>query len=108
MKRLIPSRKVRENVLLTYELKGAQKGVDLLAGYYDIRRMKIILDGKRVGRGYEACYDKFIGYFTKKGFHRKNVLHEFYHHLAFVCNFNMENNEEEKAANNFVINFLKK
>lgn len=107
MKRLIPPKKVREEFYLTYELKGAQKGINLLARYYGIRQMKIVLDGKKVGRGYEACYDKFVGYFTKKGFHKRNVLHEFYHHISFILNFDMDEKEEEKEANNFVKNVLK-
>ena len=46
---MIPSRKVREEFRLTYELKGVQKAVDMLSRYYGIRRVKIVVDGRRVG-----------------------------------------------------------
>ena len=48
MKIRMPSKKVCEKFHLTYELKGAQKAVNILTEYYGIRRMKIIVDGRRV------------------------------------------------------------
>jgi hypothetical protein len=45
----IPSRKIRERFLLIYELEGCQKAVDFLTKYYGVRRMKIKLNGRKVG-----------------------------------------------------------
>ena len=96
--RLIPSRKVREEFLLMYELKGAQKAVDFLAKYYKVRRMKIVVDGRRVGGKYLAVYDDNISYFKKRSLKKKIVLHEFYHHLAHN-NIVSSEGEERKAEN---------
>jgi len=46
-----PPRKIREEFLLIYELEGCQKAVDFLTKYYRIRRMKIVLNGRKVGNG---------------------------------------------------------
>ena len=46
MKIRIPSKRVCEEFHLIYELKGAQRGVDVLAEYYGIPKMKIVLDGR--------------------------------------------------------------
>ena len=96
--RLIPSRKVREEFHLTYELKGAQRAVDLLSRYYGIRRMKIIVDGRRVGNNYQDCYEEHVAYFKKKGLNKRNVLHEFYHHLAYLFDWDISERKEEKQA----------
>jgi len=45
----IPSRKIRERFLLVYEFEGCQKAVDFLTKYYGVRRMKIKLNGRKVG-----------------------------------------------------------
>lgn len=50
MKIRVPSKKVCEEFHLTYELKGAEKAVKVLTEFYGIRRMKIIVDGRRVMR----------------------------------------------------------
>lgn len=47
----VPSKKVREIFLLTYELEGCQKAVNFLTEYYGVRRMRIVLNGRRVGNG---------------------------------------------------------
>jgi len=47
---LIPPKRVCEEFYLTYELKGAQKGIDVLSRYYGIKRMKIVIDGRRLER----------------------------------------------------------
>lgn len=99
----IPSKKVQEKFLLTYELQGCQKAVDFLTNYYGARRMKIILDGKRVGKrkanGWIACYSKNKAYFTKKGLMKRIVLHELYHHLVERKTLDMPIGKEEKEAN---------
>ena len=71
----IPSKRVCERFHLTYELKGAQKGIDVLTEYYKVRMMKITVHGKVVRRGYDADYFQGIAVFTKKGLNRENVLH---------------------------------
>jgi len=63
----IPSRKVCERFLLIYELEGCQKAVNFLSRYYGVRRMRIIVDGRRAGKGNRACYFENRAYFTKKG-----------------------------------------
>ena len=98
---LIPSRKVREEFRLTYELKGAQKAVNYLSRYYGIRRMKIVVDGRRVGNDDEACYYDYVAYFKKKGLNRRNVLHEFFHHLAYVYDLGYSEGREEREANRY-------
>ena len=78
----IPSKKVCERFHLTYELKGAQKGVDILTKHYGIPKMEIILNGRKVMRGCECNYFEGIACFTKRGLNKRNVLHEFYHHFV--------------------------
>jgi len=106
--RLIPSKKVVEEFLLTYELKGCQKAVNLLTGYYGVRRTKIVVNGRRVGNGDEACYYENKVYFTKRGLNRRNVLHELYHHLAYVNDWDMSERMEETLANRYVGRVVKK
>jgi len=104
----VPSKKVCEKFHLTYELKGAQKGVDVLTEYYKIPNMKIILDGRKVMRGYECDYAEGNACFTKKGLNKRNVLHELYHHIVENKGLEMSKRKEEIAANVFVRNVLKK
>jgi len=106
--RLIPSKKVCEEFYFTYELKGAQKAVDVLSRYYGIKRMKVVVDGRKVGNGYVACYNDNFAYFKKRGLNKRNILHEFYHHLVNVFNWDMIIKLEERKANNYVIVLMKK
>lgn len=106
--RLIASKKICEEFYLTYELKGAQKAVDILSRYYGIRKMKIIVDGRRVGNSYEACYNDNFAYFKKRGLNKRNVLHKFYHHLVNVFNWDMIIKLEERRANSYVSVLMKK
>lgn len=101
MKVKIPSKKIREEFVLTCELKGCQKAVDFLAEYYRVRRMRVILDGKRVGNGDVACYFENKAYFTKKGLNKRNALHEFYHHLVDANGLKMPLRSEERGANEY-------
>lgn len=80
----IPPKKIREKFNLTYELRGCKKAVNLLTKYYGVRRMKIILNGKKVSRGHRAHYFENKAYFTKRGLKKRTVLHELYHHLVCV------------------------
>ncbi len=104
----IPPKKVCEKFHLTYELKGAQKAVNVLTQYYGIRKMKIIMNGRRVMRACDCDYFEGIACFTKKGLNRKNVLHELYHHLVESYGLEMSDRKEEKEANRFVGEIMEK
>ena len=104
----VPSKKVCEKFHLTYELKGAQKGVDVLTEYYRIPKMKIILDGRKVMKGYPCDYFEGIACFTKKGLNKRNVLHELYHHIANNNGLEISEKKEEIEANRFVRAVTKK
>lgn len=52
----VPSKKIRDRFLLIYELEGCQKAVDFLTKYYGVRRMKIKLNGRKVGNRWIASY----------------------------------------------------
>jgi hypothetical protein len=67
--------------IIIYELEGCQKAVNFLTEYYGVKRMRITLDGKRVGKGYSGYYLKNKAYFTKRGLTKRIILHELYHHL---------------------------
>ena len=98
---MIPSKKVREDFRLMYELKGAQKAVDMLSRYYGIRRMKIVVDGRKVGNSDDACYYDYVAYFKKRGLNKQNVLHEFFHHLAYLNELDLTESKEEREANRY-------
>jgi len=108
MKIRIPSKKVCEKFHLTYELKGAQKAVNVLTEYYGIPRMKIIMDGRRVMRACKCDYFEGIACFTKKGLNKRNVLHELYHHIVENKRLEMPWRKEEKEATVFVREVIKK
>ena len=82
-----------------YELKGAPRAVDFLARYYGVRRMKIVVDGRRVGGKYLAVYEDNVAYFKKHSLKKRIVLHEFYHHLAY--NKLVSSDGEEKKAREY-------
>jgi len=107
VKMLIPSKRICEKFHLTYELKGAQKGIDVLARYYGIKRMKIVLDGRRVSNDAVAYYDEYVAYFTKRGLKKRYVLHEFYHHLAYVFDWVMSDRREEREAYRYARTILR-
>lgn len=108
MKVRIPSKRICEKFHLTYELKGAEKAVEVLTKYYGIPKMKIILNGRRVMRACDCDYFEGIACFTKKGLKKRNVLHELYHHIAENKGLEMSRRKEEKEANQFVREILKK
>jgi hypothetical protein len=93
-----PSKGVRERFHLIYELEGFQRAVDFLTEYYGVRRMRIVLDGRRVGNGDFAVYDQNKAYFTKKELTKVTILHELYHHLVYVRGLDMSERIEEKDA----------
>ena len=102
----VPSRKVREKFLLIYELEGCQEAVDFLTKYYGVRRMKIMLNGRKVGNGDIAVYFQNVAYFTKRGLTKRTVLHEFFHHMVYIGSFDVPQRAEEKAANSYARDFL--
>ena len=70
--------------------------------------MKVILDGIRVMKGCECDYFNGIAMFTKKGLNRRNVLHELYHHLVDTKGLELSESREEKEANQFVREVLRR
>jgi len=108
MKIRVPSKKVCEKFRLTYELKGAQKGVDFLTEYYKISKMKIIMDGRNVTRGCPCDYVENTACFTKNGLNNRNVLHELYHHVVENQELVIPEKKEEREANRFARRIIKK
>jgi len=102
----VPSKKVREKFFLIYELEGCKEAVTFLTKYYGVKRMKIMLNGRKVGNGDIAVYFKNRAYFTKKGLNKRTVLHELYHHLAYVSGLEMSQRTEEKAPSSYARDFL--
>jgi len=103
--RLIPSKKIRKEFLLIYELEGAQKAIDFLAKYYKIKRMRIVLDGRTVARNYLAYYLENTAYFKNTSLKKRVVLHEFYHHL--IHNNQILSKREEQEANDYARKMIK-
>jgi hypothetical protein len=93
---------------LTYEPEDCQRAVNFLTKYCGIRRMRIVLNGRRVGNGDEVCYDRNVAYFTKKGLNKSNVLHELYHHLACLNKWSMSEKREETESNEYARKVLKR
>jgi hypothetical protein len=104
----LPPKQVREKFLIIYELEGCQKAVTFLTKNYGVRKMKIFLDGKRVGKDCIGCYVKNRAYFTKEGMNKRIVLHELYHHLVESNGLELSDRAEEKEANHYAKSFLKK
>ena len=100
----IPPKKLREEFRLIYELKGCQKAINFLTDYYKVRRMKIILNGRKVGNQYVACYSENKAYFTKRSLRKIIILHEVYHHLINEKDLEIKENIEENEANKFARN----
>jgi hypothetical protein len=70
--------------------------------------MKIILNGRKVGNGNIAIYFQNRAYFSKRGLKKRTVLHELYHHLVGSNGLELPVKAEEKEANNYSREFLKK
>lgn len=101
-----PPKGIREKFLIIYELEGCQKAVNFLTDYYGTRRIKIILNGKKVGKHNIALYFENKAYFTKKGLKKRTVLHELYHHLVHAKGFDLSNQIEESEARAYAKEFL--
>jgi hypothetical protein len=95
----LPPKKVREKFLIIYELEGCKKAVNYLTKYYRVRRMRIILNGKRVRKTWVAWYLENQACFKKEGLTKRIVLHELYHHLIEVRSLELPVRTEEKEAN---------
>ena len=104
----IPRKRIREEFNLTYELFGCQRAVDYLSKHYEVKRMKIILNGKKLGRGYEAFYYHGKAYFSRKSLNKRTILHEYYHFLAESKGLDIPERVEEKEANAYAKEFQKK
>jgi hypothetical protein len=70
--------------------------------------MRIILNGRNVGNGYNAWYFENKAYFKNRGLKKRIVLHELYHHLVYSKELDKPQRVEEKEANNYAKEFLKK
>jgi hypothetical protein len=103
----LPPRRVQEKFLIIYELEECQKAVNYLTKYYGVKRMRIILNGKRVRKTWVAWYLENEACFKKNGFGKRIVLHELYHHLVGVRSLEMTLRIEEKEANDYARRFLK-
>ena len=107
MRLRVPCGRIRAEFHLTYEMQGCQRAVDYLCKYYRVRRMRIVLDGKRTGKTCVAFYENNKAVFRKSSLNKQNVTHEFFHHLVNCKRLSMAEREEEKEANAFAREFLK-
>jgi len=76
--------------------------------HYRIPKMKIILDGRKVTKGYKCDYFEGIACFTKKGLNKKNVLHELYHHIANNKGIELSEKMEERKASRFASEVMRR
>jgi hypothetical protein len=102
----VPPKPIWERFMTIYELKGCQKAVDYLTEYYGIRRMRVVLDGRRVPRKCCGLYFENLAYFTRDGLKKRVVLHELFHHLIEAKGLEMAIGKEEKEANAYANRFL--
>jgi hypothetical protein len=68
--------------------------------------MRIILDGKRMGKGCVAVYFENKAYFTKRGLTKRTILHELSHRLAYVDDLEMSRKTDERETNSYARDFL--
>jgi hypothetical protein len=97
----LPPKRVREKFLIIYELEGCQKAVNYLTEYYGVRRIRIILDGRKVPKNCYGCYFQNKASFTRGGLKKRVVLHEFYHHLVDSTGLELPARAEERKANSY-------
>jgi len=108
MRLRFPSRNVCERFHLTYELEGAQKGANVLTRFYRVRKMKVVVDGRKVGKGYSAEYYGNKAHFKRREIRKRLVLHELYHHLVEAKRLAMPLHEEERRADEFARKVLRR
>jgi hypothetical protein len=70
--------------------------------------MRIILNGKKLGKNSEAFYLEGKAYFSKRSLKKRNVLHEFYHHLVETKGLEIYERIEEKQADGYASELVKK
>jgi hypothetical protein len=63
--------------------------------------MRIVLNGRKVGKSCIAYYLEKSAYFKKVGLKKQVVLHELYHHLVASKGLELTIKTEEKEANHF-------
>lgn len=103
----LPPKRVQAKFLIICELEGCQKAVNFLTEYYGVRKMKIVLDSKKVGKNYLGSYLKNTACFKKDGLSKRIALHELYHYLIEVRSIEIPLRTEEKEANHYAKSFLK-
>jgi hypothetical protein len=108
MRLRLPSRNLCERFHLTYELEGAQKGANVLTSYYRVRRMKVVVDGRRVSKGCLAEYLRNNAYFKRREIRKPLVLHELYHHVVEAKGIVLKRREEERLAEEFARKIMRK
>ena len=108
MKICVPSKKVCEKFYLVYELRGAQKAVNVLIEYYRIPKMKLIVNGRKVTRGCDGTYFEGVACFTKSGLNKQNILHELYHHIVKNLGLEIPEKKEEREAERFANQIINK
>src|SRR4030067_1829105 len=104
----VPPKRICEKFLIIYELQGAQKAVNYLTEYCQVKKMRIVLDGRKVGKNCVAFYEGNRATFKTRGLNRRTILHELFHHLVDANGFEMPEREEERRANVYVRAFLKR
>lgn len=113
MRLRLPSKTTCEKFFLAYELKGCQEAVNYLTRYYGVRRLKLIVDGRKVlttkaHKKYAAHYYKNKAYFVRRFLNKRIVLHELYHHLIDGKGITMPLRQEEKNAERFARAIMRK
>lgn len=113
MRLRFPSRKVCQRFALIYETQGCQRAVDYLTQYYGVRRLKLIIDGRKVittktHKKYAAHYYRNKAYFVRRFLNRSTVLHELFHHLVEAKRLTMPLYEEERRADEFGRKFMRR
>jgi hypothetical protein len=67
-----PSKRRRAKFLIIYELEGYQKAVNYLTAHYGVNKMRVVLNGKKVIKGFLTNYFENTAYFTNKGLNRRS------------------------------------
>jgi hypothetical protein len=63
--------------------------------------MKVVVDGRKVSKGYSAEYLRNNAYFKRREIRKRLVLHELYHHLVEAKGLVMPLHKEERRADEF-------
>ena len=63
--------------------------------------------GLGLGLKFNYDYENYVAYFSKRGLNKRNVLHELYHHLAYVNDWDVSERMEEREANRYVRKVMK-